>query len=98
MVSTKGTEYGPATQMVNDVNSYNITGDIYAPFKGITSSNYMHIIPIIHDRCLRLGPHERIKCVRCIACRDVLCRNRKKPIDLNIRGTRALLHGSHDVR
>jgi hypothetical protein len=46
----------------------------------------------------RLGPYERTKCVRCIACRDVRCRNRKKPIDLNIRGTRALLHGSHDVR
>jgi hypothetical protein len=38
------------------------------------------------------------KCVRCIACRDVRCRNRKKPIDLNIRGTRALLDGRHDVR
>jgi hypothetical protein len=48
--------------------------------------------------CLRLGPHERTKCVRCIAYRDVLCRNRKEPIDLNIRGTRALLDGSHDVR
>jgi hypothetical protein len=51
-------------------------------------------------RCyrLRLGPHERTKCVRCNARRDVRCRNRKKPTDLNIRGTRALLHGSHDVR
>jgi hypothetical protein len=47
---------------------------------------------------LRLGPHEGTKCVRCIACRDVRCRNRKKPIDLNIRGTRAQLDGSHDVR
>jgi hypothetical protein len=47
---------------------------------------------------LRLGPHERTKCVRCIACRDVRCRNRKKHIDLNIRGTRPLLDGSHDVR
>jgi hypothetical protein len=46
---------------------------------------------------LRLGPHERTKCVRCNACRDVRCRNRKKPIDLNVRGTRALLHGRHDV-
>jgi hypothetical protein len=44
------------------------------------------------------GLHERTKCVRCIACRDVRYRNRKKPIDPNIRGTRALLDGSHDVR
>jgi hypothetical protein len=48
--------------------------------------------------CFRLGPHKRTKCVRCIACRDVRCRNRKKPIDLNIRGTRALLDERHNVR
>jgi hypothetical protein len=47
---------------------------------------------------LRLGPHERTKRVRCKACRDVRCRNRNKPIDLNIRGTQALLDELHDVR
>jgi hypothetical protein len=50
------------------------------------------------QKTVRLGPHERTKCVRCIACPDVRYRNRKKPIDLNVRGTRALLEGSHDVR
>jgi hypothetical protein len=34
---------------------------------------------------LRLGPHERTKCVRCNALCDFRCRNRKKPIDPNIR-------------
>jgi hypothetical protein len=40
---------------------------------------------------LRLRPHERTKCLRCNALWDVRCRNRKKPIDPNIRGTHALV-------
>jgi hypothetical protein len=35
--------------------------------------------------CLRLGPHERTKCVRFNALCDVRFRNRKKPIDPNLR-------------
>jgi hypothetical protein len=47
---------------------------------------------------IRLGPYERTKCVRCNACCDVRCRNRKKPIDPNIRSTRALIDGRYNVR
>jgi hypothetical protein len=36
---------------------------------------------------------QNVSVVTHVARRDVRCRNRKKPIDPNIRGTRALLDG-----
>jgi hypothetical protein len=58
---------------------------------------------------IKAGATRAHKCVRCNALCYVRCRNRKKPIDPNIRGTRALVcwdllvyfyfyNGRHKVR
>jgi hypothetical protein len=46
---------------------------------------------------LRLGPNGRTKCVCCNVRCDVRCRNIKKPMEPNIRGTRLLVGGRHNV-
>jgi hypothetical protein len=43
------------------------------------------LLSAMFSNTLRLGPHERTKCVRCNALCDVRCRNRKKPIARHAR-------------
>jgi hypothetical protein len=83
----------------------------YTSMLGSTSSVILFLSDcfqwhILHSFCcmvkllvfiLILGPHERTKCVHCNEHHDICCRNRKKLVDPNIRGTRAHLDGHHDV-